>query len=177
MMTHQDQWANISATMWGRLWTHLSKESGQVSTQIAQGPRKNITKKLDLQQATHWALTAQKTRTATKPMKASIPILMRHQKHTNTTPLMKKANQRIFSKESRSVVIKCNQRYSSWKRTQDNTLHSRKETTSSENVYLTHITTNVLLCQDPWLDNWILREYILKFQEQLTQMKHCIAYP
>ena len=32
---------------------------------------------------------------------------------TSETPLMKKANQRIFREESRSVVIKCNQRYSS----------------------------------------------------------------
>ena len=41
------------------------------------------------------------------------PILIRHSKHINTTPLMKKANPKIFSEESRSVVIKCNQRYSS----------------------------------------------------------------
>ena len=50
--------------------------------------------------------------TSNKPTKASIPMLMRHSKH-KTTPLMKKANPRIFSEESRFVVIKCNQRYSS----------------------------------------------------------------
>ena len=53
MMTHRDQWANTS--------TNLSEGSGQVSTPIAQGSNKNIVKKLDLQQATHWALTARKT--------------------------------------------------------------------------------------------------------------------
>ena len=51
--------------------------------------------------------------TINKTTKASIPIFMRHLKHINETPLMKKPNPRIFSKESRSVVIKCNQRYSS----------------------------------------------------------------
>ena len=56
--------------------------------------------------------TARKTIPATKPTKASIPILMSDSKH-NTTPLMKKANPRIFSEESRLAVIKCNQRYSS----------------------------------------------------------------
>ena len=56
---------------------------------------------------------ALKTITATKPAKVRIPILMKHSKHINTRPLLKEANPRIFSEESRSGVIKCNQRYSS----------------------------------------------------------------
>ena len=153
-MTHRDHWANTSATMWDRLLTHLKEESGQVSTAIAQGPSTNIIKNLDLHKATHWALTAWKTVAATKPTKPSIPIWRRHQKHTSRTHLMKKEDiqQRIkiyFDKVQSKILF--------MNKDTNNVLHSQKET-SSENVYMTHITTNMLLPLRLMLSNWILPE-------------------
>ena len=50
----------------------------------------------------------------------------------------------------RRVKIRCDKVQSKILfRTQDNALHSRKETTNSKNEYLTHITTNVLLSLRP----------------------------